>query len=137
MRRGAEPHLPVLLVERLQADGLRESRSDVAETGDADVANLTDVAVADQLDALFVLLSRTLLRAALYDAFVMLRGVGHPAAFADEERHRLFDVNVLARAARQYRQQRMPVVGSRNDHGVNVLAVEHPAKILEALGLLA
>src|SRR5262249_49080679 len=95
------------------------------------------VSVADQFDALFILLARTLLRAALHNAVVMLRGLDHPTAFASEERHRLFDVNVFARGASQDGQQRVPVVGSRNDHGVNILAVVHPAKILEALGLLA
>src|SRR5262245_62551539 len=137
VRRGAEPHLPILFRQVFSSDRLRESGSDVAEAGDANVADLADVAAADQLDALFILLARTLLRAALHDAFVMLRGLDHPAAFADEERHRLFDVNVLARGASQNRQQRMPVVGSRNDNGVNVFAVIHPAKILEDLSLFA
>src|SRR5215510_458617 len=82
--RRAEPHLPILFREVFCSDRLGESRSDVAETGAADVANLADVAVANQLDALFVLLARTLLRAALHDPFVVLCRVDHPAAFADE-----------------------------------------------------
>src|SRR5262245_24633802 len=137
VRRGAEPHPPILFRQVFSSDRLRESGGDVAEAGDADVANLADVSGADHLDALFVLLARTLLRADLHDAAVMPGGLDHPAAFADEERHRLFDVNVLAGGAGHDGQQRMPVVGSRNDHGVNILAVVHPAKILEAFGLLA
>src|SRR5262249_61145636 len=84
IRRRAEPHLPVFFVERFLADRPRESGSDVPETGAADVANLADVAVADQFDALFVLLARTLLRAALHNPFVVLGLSVLPAAFADE-----------------------------------------------------
>ena len=70
-----------------------------------------------------------LLRAHLDDAIVAAGGVDHDAALADGQRERFFDVDVLARLARHDRRQRVPVIGRADDYRVDVLAIEHPAKV--------
>ena len=68
--------------------------------------------------------SRALLRADLNDAIGSLRRVGHPAPFLDEKRERLLDINILAGLASEHRQQGVPVVGSRDDDGVDIFTIK-------------
>ncbi len=59
------------------------------------------------------------------------RGVEHPLALAEDMRQGLLDVDVLAGGARHDGHQRVPVVGRRDDDGVDVRPVEHPAEVVE------
>ena len=52
--------------------------------------------------------------------------------FAQHERQRLLDVDVLAGAQRRDGHERVPVIGRGDDHRVDVLAVEHLAEVLDA-----
>ena len=70
-----------------------------------------------------------LLRAHLDDAVVRRAAFDHHAAFADRQRERLLDVDVLAGLAGHDRRQRMPVIGRADDDGIDVVAVEHAAEV--------
>lgn len=64
------------------------------------------------------------------------RDAGHHPRFLDAVAHRLLDVHMLAGPQRGQRDRRMHMVGSGDDHGVDVLAlVEQDAVVLEHLGL--
>src|SRR5262249_3535345 len=52
-------------------------------------------------------------------------------------RQRLLDVDVLARVAGVDHLQGVPVVGRRDDHGVDILALEQPAIVAKLLRLAA
>ncbi len=56
----------------------------------------------------------------------------HPLALAQHVRQGLLDVDVLAGGAGEDGHQRVPVVGRRDDHGVDVRAIEHAAEVVEA-----
>ena len=70
-----------------------------------------------------------LLRPHLDDAVVAAGGVDHHAPFADRQRERLLDVDVLAGLARHDGRDRVPVIGGADDDGVDVLAIEHTPEI--------
>ena len=53
----------------------------------------------------------------------------HPAALFDENGERLFDVDILAGGAGHHRHQGVPVIGRADDHGLQVLVVEHAAEV--------
>ena len=53
------------------------------------------------------------------------RRIEHPLAFAEGMRQGLLDVDILAGGARHDGHQRVPVVGRRDDDGVDVGSVEH------------
>ena len=73
----------------------------------------------------------TLLRPDLHDPPMSTRRVDHPLALAQDVGQGLLDVDVLAGGARHDRHQRVPVVGRRDDYGVDVASVEHPAEVVE------
>ena len=89
----------------------------------------------DQLARLGVMWPRALLRARLHDAFVPARDVDHPAPFAHEERERLFDIHVLARGAGHHGVQRVPMIGRRDDHRIDIAVLEELAEVGIAAGL--
>ena len=55
-------------------------------------------------------------------------GGGPPALLTHKQRHGLFDVRVFRRGARHDREQRAPVVGSRDNDRLNTLVAERSAK---------
>ena len=57
-------------------------------------------------------------------------GLDHLAALVNGHGQGLLHVDVLARLAGLDRLDGVPVVGRGDDHGVDVLAVEHAAKVL-------
>ena len=59
----------------------------------------------------------------------------HPLAFVDEEGHRLLDVDILARRARQDGEQRMPVIRRGHHDSLDVLVLVHLPEIAVALGV--
>ena len=119
-----------------ESGGRAEARHDVAvRAACATLMHLADVAAADQLRSL--LDSACPERCCVPTCTTRLyrrAAVDHPAAFADEERQRLLDVHVLARRAGHHGHERVPVVGRRDDHGVNVFVVEQLAEVAVALG---
>ncbi len=74
------------------------------------------------------------LRADLDNAFVAARDIAHSLAFLDGLRQGLFDVDVLARLARQDHLGGVPVVWRGDDHRVDVLVFEHAAEVLAGRG---
>ena len=65
-----------------------------------------------------------LLRADLHDALVPPGDLDHPPPFARKQRQRFLDVDILARGACHHGHQRVPVVGRRNDHRVDLAVIE-------------
>ena len=92
-------------------------------------ADGAEVATANVLHDPAIIFRGVNLRADLADDTVLLHGVPHGKAFAEMERHRLLQVNVLARFARGNRQQTMPVRRRGDDHGVEVRLLEHLTEI--------
>ena len=95
------------------------------------LGDLAQAAAADELAGLLVDRHRALLAADLKDALVLPHGLGHQAAFADGDRHRLLGIDILARLAGVDADQRPPVFGRGRDDGVDILAVEHFAIVLD------
>src|SRR5262249_50631036 len=91
----------------------------------------------DQLARPLIVRPGALLRADLNNALVSPGRVNHPAAFADEKRQGLFDVNILTGLAGEHGLQSVPVVGRRDDHRVNVFAIKQGAEIGVAARSLA
>jgi hypothetical protein len=98
---------------------------------------VAEVALLDQAARGLIVGSAALLGADLHDALVAPGGVDHPAAFADEQRHRLLDKDVLARGARHDGHQRVPVVGAGDADGIDVFVVEQAAEVGIAAGVHA
>ena len=97
------------------------------------LAAIADVAAADEVAGLLIVASRPLLCTRLNNAIVLAGRLDHPLPFPDEQVERLFDVNVLSRRARHDRHKGMPVIGGRNDDGVNVLVFEQLSKVANLL----
>ena len=78
-----------------------------------------------------------MLRPGLDDPVVFPGGIDHLPAFPDVMADGLFDVNMLARLARHDRRQTMPVIGSGDNHRVNLLHIQKPAKVLVLCAAIA
>ena len=63
-------------------------------------------------------------------------GLGHQAAFADGERHRLLGIDILEGLAGMDADQRPPVFGRGRDDGIDILAIEHLAIVLDGHALV-
>ena len=87
----------------------------------------------DDLGQLGVQARRPPLEADLDDAVVLPRRLDHPPALTDGRGERLLGVDVLPGGAGGRHMDRVPVVGSGDDHGVDVLAVEQAAEVLHPL----
>jgi hypothetical protein len=70
------------------------------------------------------------LRANLDDALVFARRVPHPLAFLDRLGKRLFDVDIFAGLACKDGLDGMPVVWRGDDHGIDVLVIQHLSEVL-------
>ena len=75
---------------------------------------------------------RSAVDADLDDPIVLPRRLDHRPALDDRHGQRLLDVDVLARVAGGDHLDRVPVVGRGDHDGVDVLAIEHRAEILDA-----
>ena len=73
----------------------------------------------------------TNLGAMLYHDLVTLRRFHQQPSFADIMRAGFFDVDMLARFTSQDRCRRVPVIGSRHDHTVDVLIIEDPSHVFD------
>src|SRR5439155_20049819 len=91
--------------------------------------DLAQSAVAQELDGLAENGAAAPLRSDRDDTVVSSSGFDHPSAFDDVMADGFLDVDVLARLARPDRHERMPVIGSRDGHGIDAPIVEHTPKI--------
>jgi hypothetical protein len=96
--------------------------------------HLANVPALDQFDNLPEVRRRPLLAAGLDHAPVVARGLDHAAALLDGVRQRLFAVDVFAGLAGQDGGDGVPVVGSRDEDRVDILAIQDAAEIGVALG---
>ena len=97
--------------------------------------DLPEPAILDVLDGLLHGRTAAVHRADLDHLAIPSRGLHHPASFPDGVRRRLLDVDVLSSLQRPDRRQRVPVIGRGDDHGVDVLVVEHAAQVLDEVRL--
>ena len=88
-----------------------------------------ETAIVDVLGCLLQALVGTVLRAGLHDPTILRRGLDDLAALPSTVRDGLLNVDILAGLAGPYRQQGMPVVRRRDDHGIHVLALQDPSRI--------
>ena len=132
---GADPEVVVeflgrvlrIVVAELVVVGLPgASDDDPAELAGADVIERGDELAGAALPG-----------ADLGDPLVLLGGGGHRLGFADVVTDRLFEIHVLAGLAGQDRRQGVPVVGRGDDDGVDVIAVEDLAEVLDDFRTLA
>ena len=130
LRGRAEPHVPVESGRRRTVGRAPESRRRlVADVPRVDPVDLAERARLDDLDGLLEVQPRSLLRADLHDAVVLARRVDHRAAFLDVVRDRLLDVDVLARLAGHDHRDRVPVIDGRDDHRVEVVALDDAPEV--------
>ena len=119
---GAEPLVPVEPWWNGfggQVAGLRR-----APDAHPDRLDLSEPPAADELACFAKVALGPLLAPRLKDAAVTSRGVDHRPALPHGERKRLLAIDILPRLAGLDRCDRMPVVRYRDDHGVDVFAVE-------------
>ena len=91
---------------------------------------LAQFARVDDLGGRGPISARTVLRSVLNDPVVFASGLDGDSALVHVVAARFLDVNVLAGLAGPDRDQRMPVIGSRDRNGVNRLVVEDAADVL-------
>ena len=134
LRGGTEPHVVIKSGRRLAVGRRAEAGHDVAVMPHPHRHDLADPAAADQLARSLVMRPRALLGPDLNDPVVPPGDVDHPAPLARKQRERFLDIHVLARRTGQHRHERMPVVGRRDHHSVNVVVVEEGPEIGVAAG---
>ena len=108
------------------------ARRHVAGEGRPRHRDLAQRAGVHRLGELRVHPRRAAMHADLDDPVVLPRRVDHRPALDDRHRQRLLDVHVLARPAGGDHLDGVPVVGRRDHDGVDVLAIEHRAEVLDA-----
>ncbi len=117
--------------DRLLADAL--TRLVAEPTRDDQLAELAGFDGGGELRPIF---RRAALRAVLYDATILTRGLYRDASFVNVVAARLLDVDVLAGLARPNGHERVPVVRRGDRHGIDVLIVERFANVLDLLRLV-
>jgi len=119
-----QPAVPVETRRLLTGVAQFEGRA-VLEVEDLDQTDRTKLPALHDLARPEVVCGRTVLRADLYDAPVLGRGLDHLPALPHAVRMRLFDIDVLAGLARLDRQRRMPVVVGCDDDRIDVLGLQY------------
>jgi hypothetical protein len=99
--------------------------------------NLSQPALSDNLYCFLKMLRRPLLRAYLDDTIVSASRIHHSSTFIDGQRKRLFHVDVLASLAGRDHRKRVPVIGSGNDDGINILQIKKPSEVVEEWSLFS
>ena len=125
---GAEPEV-IIAARRAESHRRASQAAAVGGHPDPRLADLAQHARADDLDDPVVVFAGVDQVPHLGDAFIFFGRPHHGPAFLDAVCQRLLAVDVLAGLAGENGRNPMPVIGSRDDHGVDVLAVEHAAKI--------
>ena len=129
LRRRTEPHVVIQLGRRRSVGRIAETRRDVPKVARLDRYQFPNPAGANQLAGPLIMGPGTLLRADLDHSLVSPRRRNHPAPFAHEQRQRLFHIHVFSRRAGQHRHQCMPVVGRRDDHGIDIFVLEQLSEV--------
>lgn len=127
--RGTNPHVPIDALRgflRRPIIDYRELSADVAPN----LLDFAEHAAAGKPYRLAEARLAALLRACLEDDAVCVHRVYNLPPLVHGERERLFAVDVLARAGGEHRNNRMPVVGGYDEHGVNRLVGEQVSEIL-------
>ena len=113
--------------------GMADPRgSHVAGEGRACHGDLAQCPGVHRLGKLRVHPRRPAVNADLDDPVVLPRRLDHRPALDDRHRQRLLDVDVLARVAGGDHLDGVPVVGRGDHDGVDILAIEDRAEILDA-----
>ena len=104
---------------------------------DVRFAHLANGAAPDQFNGATQPIFGAALVAHLGDDLVLERGQAHDSRFVHRAREGLFTIDVFAALHGRHRGDGMSVVGRGHQHGIDLLVhlVEHPAEILERLGL--
>ena len=130
--RWPEPHVVVeaighrlRVLPSLRAAKIGCAAGQAAEHG----MEFADGAVADNLAGLTEADVGALLAPTLEYAFVVVHRVGHSATFGNRQRQRLLAVDILAGARRLNDRNGMPMVWQRNEHSVDIVAIQDFAKI--------
>jgi hypothetical protein len=128
--RGPEPHIPIEIGWEPFLDfSWNEAGHRVAAAAGAYLVHLADHSVPNELHGSLVVRARALLAACLHYSLLLASFVDHDAAFLNGEGQRLFDVNVFAGAAGHHGLKSVPVVGSCDENGIDVFAIEQLAKV--------
>ena len=107
----------------------------VAET--TRTVDLAEPTAVDEVDRATDRGGRASLRARRAEPAAPLRGLDDPRPFLDDVRHRLLDVDVLARFKRPAREHRVRMVGRRDRDDVDVVPIEERADVAGRLDLEA
>ena len=136
LRGRPQPHVPVEFLGRL--DFLDRSAGRVAADAALDARDLADATGANHIGREAELRHlAALLAPGLEHLLRLLHGLLEEQGFLDGQRQRLLAVHVLALAKGFERDQRVPVIGDRDDHRVHVLAGHHFAVVLVAFDVEA
>ena len=130
--RRPEPHVIVHTLGRFLV-GLLPDGAALLAVEHADVVDVAEVFRVGVLECLETILGAAILRAHLYHALVLARGLDHLAAFPDAVGGRLLDKDVLPRLAGHDRAQRVPMVGRAHDDAVHLRVIEDRSEVLQTL----
>ena len=129
-RRRAAPEVPIQ--PRLRRFFRQVARAAGIAEAAFDLLNLADHAVAHQFARHAKFLHGALHGAGLQDAFVGRHGLENFDGFVDVVRQRLLAIDILAGAQRGECRNGVPVVGRGDADGVDVLAGDEIAEIVES-----
>ena len=136
-RRRAAPEVVIdRLGHRLGAVDLADALPQPVDEA-AHEPHLAEVALVDVVDRLAESRIRAALRSRLHDALVLAGRLDHLPALPDVVADRLLDVDILARLAGPHGDERVPVVGRRRGHHIDVLIFEQLAAVHVRVHLLA
>ena len=103
--------------------------------GDENLAEVTGLDPLDHLRNAFA--TGTTLRSGLAHLVVFARGVDDLPALPDVVRHRLFEIDILARLHGPYRGEGVPVIRRGDGHHVNILVLQQLSDVRVTLDRLA
>ena len=129
-RRRAFPHFVVESLRRLGQLAVADRRAIGEVPGFRQIGSADD-AIVKFLDRFDVVSVASALIAHLHLPLVLSGRLDEQLAFAGIVAARLFDVDVLARLARENADDRVPVVAGRDRDRVDLLVVEDVAKIAD------
>ena len=121
---GAQPELIVQTLRGHDWLGCATDAVTIAIAQPAHGSDLAEVACVDPRERLEQPLVRSILETGADDRAMPVHSLDHLTTFPHAVAHWLFDVHVFARLAGLDRHQCVPVVGSGNDHDVDILVLE-------------
>src|SRR5215469_9082624 len=90
----------------------------------------TELPTLDNLFDLAEMGRRAMLRANLHHTTTLASGLNHGTPLPDGICQGLFHIHIFARIARQYRGNRMPVIGRRNKNCIYILLFKKLSEIV-------